>query len=94
MAHDGIFHGTEQANGVYTEVFVETLVLSVDEGFEEIGTNFLIGYGGAVLVEEFAYENTVGTVYFGCLTGLRIADAREITGGLTKEPEKVDVNGA
>ena len=59
MAHDGIFYGTEQANGVYTEVFVEALVLSIDEGFEEIGTDFLIGHGAAVLIEELAYENTI-----------------------------------
>lgn len=80
MAHDGIFYGTEQANGVYTEVFVEALVLSIDEGFEEIGTDFLIGHGAAVLIEELAYENTISAVYLGRLTGLGIADTREITG--------------
>ena len=94
MAHHGVFHGTKQAYGVYTEVLVEALVLSVYQGLEEIGTDFLIGYRGAVLIEELAYENTVGAVYLGRLTGLRIADAGEITGRLAKEPEEVDVNGS
>ena len=63
MAHHGVFHGTKQAYGVYTEVLVEALVLSVYQGLEEIWTDFLIGYRGAVLIEELAYENTVGAVY-------------------------------
>ena len=46
-------------------MLVETLVLRGDESLKEDGTDGVVGYGRAVLVEELAQHFPVGTVDFG-----------------------------
>ena len=59
---------------------VETLVLGINKGLEEIRSNLFILNRGTVFTEELANKLTVSTVNLRSLAGLRIKDAGEITG--------------
>ena len=80
MAQGSILDGAKDTNGVNTEMAVETLVLGINKGLEEIRSNLFILNRGTVLTEELANELTISTVNLRSLAGLRIKDAGEITG--------------
>ena len=96
VAEHSVFHGTEDTYRVDSHAawaLVVSLVLGIDECFEEIRVDFFVFHGGAVFIEELANERAVGSIDLGCLAGLRIHDAREIAGTLAKQPKEVDVYG-
>ena len=72
-------------------VAVETLVLCVDKRFPEHRVHVLVLHGSPVLVEELAYELTVGAVYLRSLMGVWVGDTAE-TGALAEQPQEVDVH--
>ena len=80
MAQCSILDSAKDTNGVNTEMAVETLVLGINKGLEEIRSNLFILNRGTVLTEELANELTISTVNLRSLAGLRIKDAGEITG--------------
>ena len=63
--YNGVFQGACQTIGVYAVVAEETLVLGVNKGGPEHGIHILVFHRTAVLVVEFAYPYTIGTVYLG-----------------------------
>ena len=96
VAEHSVFHGTEDTYRVDSHAawaLVVSLVLGIDERFEEIRIDFFVFHGGAVFIEELANECAIGSIDLGCLAGLRIHDAREIAGALAEQPKEVDVYG-
>lgn len=94
VAEHSVFHGTEDTYRVDSHAawaLVVSLVLGIDECFEEIRIDFFVFHGGAVFIEELANERAVGSIDLRGLAGLRIHDAGEITWALAKQPKEVDV---
>ena len=75
VMQQGILGSSKHADGVDTLVLVETLVLGVDESLPEVGIHLLELDGCAVLAEEFSNHHAIGTIDFGCLAGLWVANA-------------------
>ena len=90
MCH-GILHGTEESDRVNTHVLVESLVLGVDKRLEECRVHLLVFYRSTVLVEVFANQLSVSTIYLRGFAYLRVKYSREVTWGTAEEPQEVHV---
>ena len=70
-----VLEGGAQTAEVDAVMAVETLVLGVDEHFEELGIDGIIGYRRAVLVIVLADGLSVGAVQVARLGVARVHDA-------------------
>lgn len=85
-----VFCSGENAGKVYAVVMIETLVLSINQGFEKHGGYLGIFHRGAVFVEILANQLSVLAIKFRSLGGFGIHDA-VYRGRLAEQPKEVQI---
>ena len=75
MMQYSIFHGTENADRVNTEMLVETFVFGIYKSMKKSGIDIFVFYGSTILIEILSNEFAVSTVNFRCFACLRVHDA-------------------
>ena len=63
MMQEGVFGSTEYTDRVDTDVLVEALIFRINQSLEEGWIHLFIFYRCTVLVEVFANQLAIGTIY-------------------------------